>query len=210
VTKIKSIKIENEKQGFTLIEMLVAIAILSVLALTVYGAFSNGLRLWQRINQEESHEDINIFLLKLSYELRRCFKFSNIKFLGEEDNISFATLIKADREETIGQVNYFFDGSANTINRVQSNYSQLYQSKPTPEQQVLKNIKSFNLQYYCCEPKQKKYLWLKAWDKKKVPSSIKADEYLPLAVKIEIELDDNNKNKKFVRIVNIPVGGEAN
>ena len=74
--------------GFTLIETLLVVAISSVIALTIYSTFNSGLKIWQRLTKKEQASDLNIFFEKISYDLRNSFKFSDIKFVGEQTIIT--------------------------------------------------------------------------------------------------------------------------
>lgn len=197
-------------RGFTLVEILLVTVTLSIIALAVYTTFDNGIKLWKKMTQDVLQEDINIFFSKISDDLRNSFRYSGIEFSGSEDSIAFAIpikfIIQGKVENGIGQAGYFFDKRTNSINRIQTNYSQLYLDKSGPVRQLVNDIKSLNFQYYCYDPRQEEYLWVDAWNEEQVPLEIKIDEHLPLAVKIEVESDDNNESGKFTKVVTIPVG----
>lgn len=203
---------QGYRKGFTLVEILLVTVILSMVALAVYTTFNNGIKLWKRMSQDVLQEDVNIFFSKISNDLRNSFRYSGIEFFGVEDSIAFAIpgkfRVQEEVESGIGQVSYSFCKKTNTINRVRTNYSQLYLDKPGPIYQVVSNIRSLNFQYYCYDTQQEEYLWVDAWNEEQVPLplEVKIDEHLPLAVKIEVEFDDNNESKKLTKIVTILVG----
>ena len=91
-SKHKSISRISDK-GLTFIELLLATVMLSVLSLALYGMLSNGIAIWQKVNQETPQIDINLFAKKLEIELRNCVYFKKIPFLGQENTLSFPALV---------------------------------------------------------------------------------------------------------------------
>ena len=119
---------------FTLVELILVSVILSVVGITVYAAFSNGVRLWKRINQKSPKGDVNVFFAKISRDLRSLVRHSTVSFSGESDSISFATFVISETEEGVkkdlGMVNYYFEKRESTITKKRSNYSELYLDEP--------------------------------------------------------------------------------
>ena len=196
------------KKGFTLIEILLVTAILSIIALAVYTTFNNGIRLWERMSRDVLQEDINIFFSKISDDLRNSFRYTGIEFFGAEDSIAFAVPVKIRVQGEPGGVaraRYSFNERANAINRVQTNYSRLYLAKSGPIHQLVGNVRFLKFQYYCYDQLTETYFWVDAWNEEQVPLEVNTNERLPLAVKIEVGADAN-EGGKFTKIVTIPVG----
>lgn len=198
--------------GFTLVELVLVTAMLSVVGLAAYSAFSNGIRLWKRVNEEVIQEDINMFFVKISRDLRNLSRYSGIEFTGEPDSISFPSVVTHETEggvmeRIIGQVTYVFDENRRLITGGQSDYSELYQSKAGRARTLVDDIDLLSFQYYCYDPDSEEYLWLKAWNDTEAPPGVKTGETLPLAIKVEIEPNGDKKGKEFTRIVTLPVGG---
>ena len=194
-------------KGFTLIETILAVAIISVIALAVYSTFNQGIRLWQRLTQRTPVSELNIVFEKISSDLRNSFKFSGINFVGGEDNIAFATVIlTANKDEenvlTVGEVGYFFDVRTGSLNRQQRNYNQVCQNKPTLLRQMLNNVKSLSFQYYCYNLAQETYIWKNNWQ----AGEVEEERSIPLAVRMRLEFDDNTKEERIIRTIAIPVG----
>ncbi len=197
--------------GFTLAELIIVAVILSILGVAVYTAFSNGIKLWKRINEEVPQEDINIFFAKISRDLRNLSRCSGIEFSGEPDSVSFPTIVVSEADEgvrkIIGLVKYAFDKEEKSVMSEQSDYSGLYQSEPGRTRTLVSRIDSLSFQYYCHDPDTEEYLWLKAWNKYEAPPDVKTENSLPLAVKVEIEPNGGNEGEKFTRVVTLPIGG---
>ncbi len=185
--------------AFTLIEMLIVTAIISVVALAIYATLNNGIKIWQKVNRQLPEEDLNIFFDKFSLDLRNSFKFSGINFSGTIDTLEFPTLVNSLRlqKRTVGKLIYAYEPASRILNRQQMDFSAVYSDEDIPVQQSLKNVKSLRFQYYFYDKERKEYLWQDEWLK----------EGLPLAVKMELEFDDGRETKKFTKTVGIPASG---
>jgi prepilin-type N-terminal cleavage/methylation domain-containing protein len=184
--------------GFTLIEMLLVIAVVSVISLAIYATLNNGLKLWQKANRQLPEEDLNIFLDKFTVDLRNSFKFTGIDFSGAPFRMEFPTLVSSQalRSRSVGRVGYGYEPGSGVLIRAQQDFSQAYtaESRPLP---VLSNIKSLKFQYYVYDKEKKEYLWLEEW----------AKEGLPAAVRIELEMGYDSQDNKFIKTVSIPCSG---
>ncbi|WP_290704261.1 prepilin-type N-terminal cleavage/methylation domain-containing protein [Amphritea sp.] len=87
----------NKGSGFTLLEMLVAMAITSVLLTVIYGSFYQGIRSWQSISAHNEAEQQQFLLRQhLRQQLQSSLlintsqdRNSNIEFIGREDHLEF-------------------------------------------------------------------------------------------------------------------------
>ena len=56
------VKIKKISKGFTIIETILVASIMSIIALTLYNAIANGLKVWDRAHKFLVEEDIALFL----------------------------------------------------------------------------------------------------------------------------------------------------
>lgn len=183
--------------GFTFIELILVITLLSVVSLAMFAVFNNGIKIWQRINKQLPQEDIAIFLDKFNRDLRNSFEFEGIKFTGGRQEISFATLVSSRQLgcRTVGRVTYSYQPFEARLSRRQDDFSQAFSSQENEFSQPLNNIKSLKFQYYFYNQDAKEYLWLDDWGK----------DSLPLAVRIELETGDTGQIRKFTQTVGLPL-----
>lgn len=195
----KNKKLATDKKGFTLTEILLVAVILAIVGLSVYGAFNNGIKVWDKMVNNILQEDINIFFEKIAHDLGNSFQFTGINFEGTEEEITFPTLVASQEqggsEDGIGCVTYYWDGLANSINREQSSYSQLYQKITPPTRKLVKGIETLSFQYYCYDPETERYYWRTTWEE---------EEESPLAVKVKVEFYEDGKESSLVRTISIP------
>lgn len=195
----------TNKTGFTLIEILIVMAILSVVALAVFSTFNSGIKIWQRLTKSAIAGDLDIFLEKISYDLRNSFKSSEIKFVGRSNNVDFATLAlteagKKDRGLAVGGVGYYFDTETGVINRRQADYSQVYQNKYAQPRQVMGNVRSLNFQYYYYDPEGEVYAWTDTWGEE-------MQGVIPQAVRVNVAFTDGDEIRMITKAITIPSGG---
>ncbi|MCM8800546.1 MAG: GspJ family type II secretion system protein [Candidatus Omnitrophica bacterium] len=190
---------KKNKKGFTLIEILIVSGLVVVISLAIYATLSNGLRLWQRLNQAKEEEEVLIFFEKFLLDLRNAFKFKGIDFVGKNDLLEFATLVKSPslKKTTVGKVIYYYDKDEERLVRKRLNFSQLYYEEDL-WQESLNYVKKFKLQYYFYDKDKKEYFWLEDWPIK---------ENLPLAIRIAFDFDNGKQILRFIRTVNVPVSG---
>ena len=188
-------------RGFTFIEMIIVMGMLSVIGVAIFTTLSNGINIWNRLNQAVTQEDINIFFDRFSSQLRNALNFSTIEFKGDKHEISFASIVttpeKVQSQNTgIGQVTYTYNKSKKTITRQVKNYSQLHKRHKGLQQELLGNIHFFEFNYYSYNKKLKEYFWQDEWWRQ---------EGLPLSVRIELEFQDDKEYKNIIRTIDIPI-----
>ncbi|MFH1678016.1 MAG: type II secretion system protein GspJ [Candidatus Omnitrophota bacterium] len=189
----------RSKNGFTFIEMVIVMSMFSLIGMTIYITLSNGIKIWQRLNQTAAQEDINIFFDRISRELGNTFEFSAVSFQGGEDRISFVNLLSASglnqEEAGIGEVSYTYNKTNRYLTREERDYSQIYKGDSGDVKELLKDIDSLGFSYYFYDEEEKEYYWQEQWQGKD----------FPLAVKIELEFAYGRQLRKIVRTVDIPV-----
>lgn len=186
----------EKKAAFTLIEMLVVMAIMSIVSLTVYATLNSGVKIWQRVNQAVPAEDVDIFFEKFTSDLRNGLKYTSIPFSGEEDEFELATMVNSRRLEktTVGKVRYRFDQAKGEIVRRRIDYSAIYDSEDGAGEVLLQGVRLSKFTYYIYSEEKQKYLWQDEWIKQVPPS----------AIRIELEIKNNDQTNKFIKTVSIP------
>ena len=171
--------------GFTLIEVLISGAIISLIAMAVCSVFASGINVWRKGNQSRRDQrNIRLFSEKLTQELRNTFKFSNIPFEGTEDSITFAALIENNSNEEnphdeVGRISYFLNDQ-NVFCRREETYAESFQ----PEEagicdQLIPGVSGINFSYCYLDNATGDYKWKEDWVKEE-------QDTIPQAIKIEL------------------------
>jgi prepilin-type N-terminal cleavage/methylation domain-containing protein len=192
-------------EGFTFIEMLIVTMMLALVSLAIYATFSNGIKIWHKVNLPTPEEDVNIFFDKFSSDLRNCFKFTGIYFSGTKDALEFATLVSSPQLQirTVGKVIYSYTMEDSLLAREARDYSQMYTDTQGTVAQSMKNVKAVRFRYYYYDTGYKEYRWLDEW-----PKDETSKEALPLAVRVELEIGDGVQARTFTKTVSIPAGSQ--
>jgi len=187
--------------GFTLLEVLITATLFVVVGMAVYATINNGIKIWHRLNKTYIEEDINIFFQKASADLRNSFIYKGIDFSGREDSLRFATLVTSvssipGLRTGPGEVIYYFNPKERKVIKEKRNLSDIYKQRRGFTQELLKDVESFRLEYYYYDCLSKEFFWIDEW----------AEEYLPLAVRIHLELIHEESPYEFTKTINVPLG----
>jgi len=71
--------------------MILAISLLAVVGLAIYGIFDTGIKVMRKIIRPVPGEDLNIFFEKFSHDLQNAFHYGSIPFRGETGEVIFPT-----------------------------------------------------------------------------------------------------------------------
>jgi len=193
-----SIFITNAKitRGFTFIELILSLSILSIVAVTLYGSFNIGIKAWQR--GEESNElyqearivfkkmgrDLMSAIIPIKKEIKDGSTESKIKFVGEPGKVIFLAKAKKGISQIAYQISFLEEKKV--LEREEKN------DNGKQEKVVLAEIEDLGFRYYDSQEKE----WSNQWSN---PAE------LPAGVEITIHIGRNEKIV-FEQIVALPVG----
>jgi general secretion pathway protein J len=182
----------GKQQGFSLVEVIVAVTITAVLAGAVYTTFAQGTRLWSRGSKDRSEWKTRLFVEKFTSELRNAFMDPQWGFQGKKDGLAFASLSGRDPV----YVGYQYDPKSKTLISLQKSFKEAVTSKVDRQlfRAALDKVRSFGLEYYAYDPTAKGYRWFPAWNRNCFPET----------VKVTIELD-GGENQKMMSMIDLPV-----
>ncbi|NLE64329.1 MAG: hypothetical protein GX606_00185 [Elusimicrobia bacterium] len=192
-------------RGFTFVEILLTTALLALLSLAIFTAFSNGLRLWDRVRQAVVAEDVAIFLDRIGQDLRNSFVFSTIPFEGEGDQCSFPSIVHmpADRRgsrapegtaEGIGRVRYVFDAAEGIVWRSQADYGQAFAGQwDGAPRAVLKDVSEVRFQYFSAGEAE-------------AHEQARSEERPPAVVKVTVRHRMSGEERQWERLIALPLG----
>lgn len=122
---------KHTPDGFTLLELLVAGALIAVVATVVAGAFAAGFRVWQRA-VETGDEEAVVTLELMQKDLRNTVPFRLIPFQGSQTRVEIPALVVApvggNGREQLGSIRYEFGAASHALDRVVRWF-------PSPEQE---------------------------------------------------------------------------
>jgi prepilin-type N-terminal cleavage/methylation domain-containing protein len=181
--------------AFTLVELLISVAIFSVISIAVYSTFASG----AKVLRKASKIDLTLqkFLLKeekFSRELRETTACRKQLFAGKPEKLIFS----GTQNELPCRITYYFDKSTQSFIREVDKLSEIIAQESefggelkTERSTFLKNIENARFSYYYLDLKKNKYVWEEEYKLKD----------LPIAVKLII----TNQGKDYVTTVFLPI-----
>lgn len=185
---MQGMKISHWRSGFTLVEALVALTILSVALGAIYSTFITGIGAYKKIGMDSSQNYKALLALeKTGKEIRNCIHSSRIPMRGDENSISFCGLM--DNGEP-GRITYFLNDGG--LYRRQEPYPTKKGDSEISKRLALHLI-DLEFRYYCFDDAKQGYVWR---------GSLIDTTALPLFIRIELKLDNKNS---ISRIVWLPI-----
>ena len=170
------VRLSHNRKGFTLVEMLVAFIIFSIISITVYSVFRSGLKTWTASSEwlEENQKARNFFSF-VSRDLKNMVNYSkDMPFEGKEGEMTFMTI--ADSRAAVGdeppgrlvKVSYGYDPDKKVALRRVAGQAEGFDGKLAKETELADEIEKFKLEYaYKPVYEAEKYRWKSDWKSKK-------------------------------------------
>lgn len=200
----------KNRKGFTFVELIIALAIVSLVMVTVYSAFSLGINVYNRSKKSILYNYKPYLLLeRLSKDILNSLNFSNIPFSGDNASISFCGILNTGE---LGRTTYYL--SENSLYKREESYPQTFTPLETnglkenngmsltgfkeqggATKELAKDISSLSISYYSFEPETQSYRWLERWQ---------GTKERPLSVKIELKVLKDSGADTFIKTVSFP------
>ncbi len=201
--------IRQKKSGFTFVEMMLASAMVGVIAIALYGMISNGLKVWEVVNQETPQLNSTVLFEKMTMDIENGVFFKDIDFIGNENSFSFACISKTAKGENgfyngVGKVRYSYEPLNKSFQRQYVDYEQFSALKQPDSRTLIGNINKILLNYYFFDEGKKAFLWSNVWPPESYVDGNKKS--WPLAVRVTMVFDTEGRVLQKAKTFNIPIG----
>ena len=196
--------------GFTMIEVLLAVTLFTLVISASYGIFSMGMQIWRRSQGRLAFERKAVFALeKMARDFRTAVRTEDKKNKGRGSvsDITVPALVKVKIKEDemiqYGFVHYGFNSGTREICRSEISASDISSGSEPPCRVIAPHVQSLKFRYLIYDKVGDSYSWYDEWGE---------ENEIPLAVEITLELESRLKNEKsparsaYQRVVLIPVG----
>lgn len=182
------------KRATTLIELLIALAIFSLVGLGVYRGLANSLLVFGRIKTTATGINALILVENIAADLRNVFTDSVFTFKGETGKLTFfnhslSGVALATGPKLPLRLQYFFCSDSGRVFRQVYSYGK---KELLEEKIILSQVGRFHLGYYEAE------------NGKKLLTEFNQAGRLPAAVKITFKTSDG---QSYQTVVAVPLGG---
>ncbi len=192
----------RKQPGFTLIELMVSLAIFSIISLAVYATFASGIGAWRRARGFSSvYQTARLLLSDIAHELKNAVMISGSEFVGAPQKISFLVLRQSPYmtgrpgNHAITRVTYEVRrASSGYYSLVRLEASDIENPKEQGEPELMAGaISNLDFQYTYKNSEGEIQPWKDLWD---------VDDAIPLGVKISLMIGE----ARFTKMVFIPHG----
>lgn len=177
--------------GFTLVELLIVASLLGIISLAVYGALSGGVSISKKLSSEKFSNDLMLAWKRLQKDLRGQLKYRSIPFVGEEEEMSFPSLVSTEerdsgqpRHDEVGRMRYHHDRSCHCICREKRTYVDLIKGIERDCFPVFSSVADVSFEYYGQEG-EGPGSWRSEW----------RQDSPPMAVRLKLTLEGENERQ---------------
>lgn len=179
-----------KSKGMSFVELMVVVAIFSLVAVTVYACLISGINVYKRTSDFNVSERKEFFALeKISQKIRNSLDYSRMGFEGEDDFFSFPYM---EGEEVLN-ITYSFDKDRRKLYEIRRDFEEFIDGEKGESKVMFSPVKKFKFSYRYFDREEEGFAWKDEWKK---------EEGIPKWIKIEWSLDGREIKE---RAVSIPV-----
>lgn len=177
-------------KGVTFIELIVVVAIFSLVGLTIYACLISGINVWRRSLDFDLAVRKEFFVLeKMALKIGNSLNYPRIGFEGEDDFFSFPYL----EGEEILNITYSFNKGRRKLYEIRKDFEEFVDEEKGESKVVFSPVKTLKFSYRYFNREEEAFTWKDEWKK---------EEGIPKWIKIEYSRDGKDVKE---RIVSIPV-----
>ena len=188
------------RSGFTLVEILIALAILAIIVASTFTIFRSSSSSWQKgEKRSEKYHNARVAIGKMSMEISHAViaEGSDGKFIGDKQGVRFISFVSASSGIfEVAEIGYWLDKDKRALMRNEDIDPDYDFSTQDYSDILADNISVLEFSYYNGS------IWTDTWDSDTSAEEEEKDKYekaLPEAVKIKIEIEDkqNKEGESF-------------
>lgn len=171
----------RQRQGFTLVEVLVTTSLMAVVGAATVGALAGGIRVWERASDIGMYRQaVLVSLAQMRRDLQNARMFLLIPFDGNYDRITFASLSRERLDDEgppeLGRLGYFLDERSQIFCRSFVPYRLMKRVRLTDRcQAVLEGVTRLRFSYFGSSEGEEAVGWAGSWTSPQAPLAVKVD-----------------------------------
>lgn len=172
-------------RGFTLLELLIAVTIFSIVAVAIYSSFNVGIRAWRKAeNSYKVRQEARHALNTIGRELRCAINSTAIEmpFEGSSNYVSFCRTMKVPNpqggySEGIFEMTYTFEAEDKAVYYILQTYEERAKKETGTKSLLASDVLDFKLQYAYLD--LDKVVWKDGWEELNIPLGVKVSLSYP-------------------------------
>jgi prepilin-type N-terminal cleavage/methylation domain-containing protein len=189
------------RRAFTLVELIVATLIMTIVVVSIYSTFSLGMKACRKGSEGRNLQKVRISLLKLQKELKNTFLFSMVKFKGVSSEMTFPLIVSEEDKDSTYTVNYYIVEDRDIGVKSLIKKKMLFTDKEYTETEEIGEFMfsaySMDFEYaYELKNGSKGFEWRGTWEE--------SQKAIPCAVRINFSLDA--EGELYHKTIFIPQG----
>lgn len=191
-------------RGFTLLELLIAVTIFSIVAIAIYSSFNVGIRTWRKAeNSYKVRQEARHALNTIGRELRCAINSTAMPFEGSSNYVSFCRTMKVSNpqggySEGIFEITYTFEAEDKAVYYILQTYEEYAKGETGTKSLLASGVLDFKLQYVYLD--LDKVVWKDEWKKEELN--------IPLGVKVSLSYPSQSEGQvvEYSETFFIPTG----
>jgi len=184
-------------RGFTLVEILIALAILAMIVVSTFTIFSSASKSWQKgETRSERYQNARNSIYRISTEISQAVINSNplCKFTGDKNKVSFVSFVSTESGVfELSELEFWLDGAKRLLMR-NDDVDPDYDFTTYDHSDVLsENVSELEFSYFDGS------IWTETWNSDQVldigSPSLTGKAGLPKAVKVKIKVEDKKSKE---------------
>ncbi|MDP6685784.1 MAG: prepilin-type N-terminal cleavage/methylation domain-containing protein [Candidatus Omnitrophota bacterium] len=175
-------------RGFTLVEILIALAILAMIVASTFTIFKSSSSSWQKgETRSERYHSARVAMGRMSKEISHAVinEFDGSRFIGTSQDASFIAFVSTSSGVfELVEIEYWIDTEQKLLMRNEQIDPDYDFSTQDYSDILAGNISELEFSYY------DGLIWSDSWDSDAISEADDDKELLPIAVKIKIKIED--------------------
>ena len=170
-------------RGFTLLELLIAVTIFSIVAVAIYSSFNVGIRAWRKAeNSYKVRQEARHALNTIGRELRSAINSTAMSFEGSSNYVSFCRTMKISNpqggySEGIFKITYTFEAEDKAVYYILQTYGESAKGETGTKSLLASGVLDFKLQYAYLDLDM--VVWKDEWKELNIPLGVKVSLSYP-------------------------------
>lgn len=151
------------RRGFSLVEMLVCVSIVSIIAVGLMSVFFAGVRIWKRASGSSfSAMEAALEADRISAELRQCLSLPFTGCSGKKEKLSFPLVSAGGR---LIRVTYGFDPQEQKLRRSETDAASILAEDEETTERDIRCFSGFSAEFRRFDKESRTFVWQENWDK---------------------------------------------